>query len=296
MTSRRLSQLCALGLLGLTYWMVASRPGVIGDEFVGMMYGAFLVLTAVLFGLVFIALRLGAGGAPTYWTTGRTDQVRPVIGMALAFLGIMLTTAAGLHLVDRDGPLPAAITYLLAGTLIPAAFLRCGGVVWPSRMHQSSWIRLGLVGGLALGFATAWAWAAYLGAPDKVAPPLAQEAAVSVGAIIVGATLEEVIFRVLLLTAILDRTGSRFHAVFLSSVAFGLMHAPGALIDPVLHGEWADLRQIAFDYAPLFLMQTFLGLVLGVLWLRTGSITLIAATHAILNLGKVFAYGLLAYG
>ena len=43
-------------------------------------------------------------------------------------------------------------------------------------------------------------------------------------------------------------------------------------------------------------MQTMLGLILGVLWLRTGSITLIALTHAIMNMGNVMAFGLLSYG
>jgi membrane protease YdiL (CAAX protease family) len=113
--------------------------------------------------------------------------------------------------------------------------------------------------------------------------------------VVLGATLEEIVFRVLLLTALLKRTGLRFQAVFLSSIAFGLMHVPGTLVDPVLHGDWVSLQQVAFEYAPQFLVQTFLGLVLGVLWLRTGSITLIALAHATLNMGNALAYGLLAY-
>lgn len=153
-----------------------------------------------------------------------------------------------------------------------------------------------MISGLAIGLATAWSYTAWSIAPDKAVIPPIPELIVTVGAVILGATFEEIMFRVLLLTALLDRTGSRFQAVFLSSVAFGLMHVPGALADPVLHGDWAVLQQVAFDYAPRFLMQTFLGLLLGVLWLRSGSITLIALTHAIFNMGKVLALGLLAYG
>lgn len=296
MTSRRLAQLCAVGLFALTYWTIVSRPGVVGDEFVGMIYGVFFVLTLMLFGVAFLLLCLGAGGQTVFWSTGRTDQVRPAIGMELAIAAVMIAAAAGLHLAGGRSPLAAEITYLLAGTLIPAACLQFGILAWPSRRHRPSWLRLVLIGGPAIGIATMWAWGAYLMAPDKVALPVVPESVVSIAAVFVGATLEEVVFRVLLLTAILDRTGSRFHAVFLSSVAFGLMHVPGALTDPVLHSDWAGLQQIAFEYAPIFLMQTFIGLLLGVLWLRTGSITLIALTHAVLNLGHVFAYGLLAYG
>lgn len=296
MTSRRLAQLCALALFALTYWTVVSRPGVIGDEFVGMIYAVFFILTLLLFGGAFFLLRLGAGGQTVFWSTGRTDQVRPVIGMELAIVAAIIAAAAGLQLAGLDDPLSAEITYLLTGTLIPAACLQSGVLTWPSRLHRPSWIRLVVIGGLAIGTAAAWAWGGYLASTDKAALPTIPESVVSIGAVVVGATFEEVIFRVLLLTAILDRTGSRFHAVFLSSVAFGLVHVPGMLIDPILHSDWAGLQKIAFDYAPMFLMQILAGLLLGVLWLRTGSITLIALTHAILNLGKVFAYGLLAYG
>jgi membrane protease YdiL (CAAX protease family) len=157
-------------------------------------------------------------------------------------------------------------------------------------------LRLLLIAGLAICLAAAWSYAGYSTIPDKIDIPPVPDLIVTVGAVIVGATFEEIVFRVLLLTALLDRTGSRFQAVFLSGVAFGLMHVPGALADPIMHGDWVFLQQVAFGYAPEFLMQTLMGLLLGVLWLRTGSITLIAATHAILNMGNFLATGLLAYG
>ena len=296
MTSRRLSQLLAFALAALTYWMSVSRPGVVGDEFVGTIYAAFVVVTLVVFGLSFLALRLAAGGFETYWTQNRTDQVRPILGMEFATVTAMLAAVAILNWLGRADPAAAMIAYLLTGTLVPAAFLLFGLVKWPSRSSRPGWLRLLLIAGLAIGLATAWTYGAYSIAPDKSDIPPVPDLIVSVGALILGATFEEIVFRVLLLTALLARTGSRFQAVFLSSVVFGLMHVPGALADPVLHGDWAFLQQVAFDYAPEFLVTTLIGLLLGVLWLRTGSITLIVATHAILNLGGVMAYGLLAYG
>lgn len=294
MTSRRLSQLLAFALAALTYWMFVSRPGVVGDEYVGTIYAAFVVVTLVIFGLSFLALRLAAGGTATYWTMKRKDQVRPIVLMELATVGVMLAAVVALHGLGREGPASAEIIYLVTGTLVPAACLAFGLVTWPSRSSHPGRLRLVLIAGLAIGLAGAWTYGAYSIAPDKSGIPPVPDLIVSVGAVILGATFEEVVFRVLLLTALLDRTGSRFQAVFLSSVAFGLMHVPGVLADPVMHGDWAFLQQVAFDYAPEFLVTTLIGLLLGVLWLRTGSITLISATHAVLNLGGVIAYGLLA--
>lgn len=296
MTARRLSQFLALALAALTWWVMVSRPDVVDPEFAVEIHIAFAVVVAVVFGLSYVALRLAAGGSATYWTLNRTDQVRPIVWMELATLGVMLAATVVFHGLGRADPASHEITYLLAGTLVPAAFVQFGLVNWPSRSSHPGRLRLLLIAGLAIGLAAAWTYAAYSVAPEKSDLPPVPDLIVTVGAVILGATFEEIVFRVLLLTALLDRTGSRFQAVFLSSIAFGLMHVPGALLDPVLHGDWAFLLQVAFEYAPEFLMQTFIGLLLGVLWLRSGSITLIAATHAILNLGNAMAYGLLAYG
>ncbi len=296
MTSRRLSQLLAFALAALTYWVLVSRPGVVDPEFAGTIYAAFIVTVAVVFGLLFVALRLATGGSATYWSMNRTDQVGPIVWMELVTVGIMLSAAMVLHWLGRGDPASAKITYLLTGTLVPAAFLLLGLVAWPSRSSRPGRVRLFLIAGLAIGLAASWSYAAWSTTPDKIAFPPVPDMIVTVGAVIVGATFEEIVFRVLLLTALLDRTGSRFQAVFLSSVVFGLMHVPGALVDPVMHGDWPFLQQVAFEYAPEFLMQTLVGLLLGVLWLRTGSITLIVATHAIMNMGSFLATGLLAYG
>ena len=296
MTARRLSQFLALSLAALTWWALISRPDVIDPEFAVEIHVAFVVVVAVVFGLSFVALRFATAGSATYWSMNRTDQVRPIVWMELATVAVMLSASVVLHWLGRADAGSAMITYLLAGTLMPAAFVQFGLVTWPSRSSYPGRLRLVLIAAVAIGIAAAWSYAAWSIAPDNSDLPPVPDLIVTVGAVIVGATFEEIVFRVLLLTALLDRTGSRFQAVFLSSVAFGLMHVPGALADPVLHGDWPFLLEVAFEYAPEFLMQTLIGLLLGVLWLRTGSITLIAATHAILNLGNALATGLLAYG
>ncbi|KQY75530.1 CPBP family intramembrane glutamic endopeptidase [Brevundimonas sp. Root1423] len=296
MTLRRFSQFLALALAVLTWWVLISRPDVIDPEFAVALHVTFAVVVLVVFALAFLVLRFASGGSAAYWSTKRTDQVRPIVWMILAELAVTLAASVILHQMGRADPASQYIVFLLAGTLVPAAFLQFGLITWPSRSGYPGMLRLFLISAFALCIAAAWTWAAYSRAPAGSELPPVLDLVVSMGAVIIGATLEEVIFRVLLLTALLDRSGSRFNAVFLSSVAFGLMHVPGALADPALHGDFAYLPQVAFEYAPQFIMQTMLGLVLGLLWLRTGSITLIALTHAIMNVGNVLAFGLLSYG
>lgn len=296
MTARRLSQCIALSLAGLTWWVMVSRPGAVGSEFVVEIHAALAVLVAVFFGLSFVSLRFATTGSTIYWTPNGTDQIRQIVWLALATLGTMLAAEVVLTRLGWSGPTAAKITYLLAGTLIPAAFLQFGLIAWPDRSSYPERLRLLLISGLAIGLAAAWSYAGWSAAPDEAVFPSVPELIVIMGAVLVGATFEEIVFRVLLLTSLVDRTGSRFQAVFLSGVAFGLMHVPGAVLEPLLHGDWAFFQQAAFEYAPLFLLQTFLGLLLGVLWLRTGSITLIALTHATLNMGKALGEGLLPYG
>lgn len=294
-TSRRLSQLATFALFVLAYWTFVSRPGVIGEEFVGEIYTFVAVFTLVVFGVLFLLLRLGTSGSTTYWSINK-DQLRPIVWMILTVLGVMQFAALALNLVDLSNPTTSNITYLLAGTLVPAAFFQFGLIAWPICLHRAGWLRLCVLGGIGLSAAALWSYWGFSLAPDRSSPPSVGEGVVTAGFLIVGGTLEEVLFRVLLLTALLVQAGSRLQAVFLSSVAFGLMHVPGALIDPALRSDWEFLGQVAFDYAPEFLMQTLMGMALGVLWLRTGSIALISLTHAMLNLGTHLAVGLLAYG
>lgn len=297
MTSRRLAQLLALALAALTYWTIVSRPGVVGDEFPVTIHATMLVLTLVVFGVCFLALRWTTGGAEIYWSTQRRDQLRPIGWMILTGLAVMLI---GGQILDElahvdassvEALYSAEVIYLLTWTLVPAAFLQFKLVAWPARSGRPGKLKLFLIGAVAICAAGAFAYAAFSASPQgpglwDVGPQL-----VRLGAVAIGATSEEVVFRVLLLTALLDRTGSRFQAVFLSSVAFALIHVPGQLAQPVMQGDWALLRIVAHDYAPIFLAQALFGLVLGALWLRTGSIVLIAAVHALLNAGSMLATG-----
>jgi len=296
MTVRRLSQALAIALAALAFWILASRPDIVDPDFVIEGYIAILTMVAVAFGAIFLAVRTATKGSAIYWRPRDASQIGPIAWMILTVIGVMQGASVIAHWSNVSGPGVAMSTYLLVGALVPAAFLQFGIVKWPERVGAANRLTFVVVSGLALCLAAAWSYAAYHMAPSKPALLPAPDLLIGAGALLIGASFEEVLFRVLLLTALVHRTESAFLAVFLSSVVFALMHVPGALLDPVLHSDWRLLGQVIFHYAPVFLMQTFIGLFLGVLWLRSGSITVIALTHAILNLGKTAAYGLLHYG
>lgn len=292
MTSRRLSQLSAAALAALAWWVCVSRPGVLGDEFVAEIIAVFGVLTLILFGAVFLALRWATGGNATYWTMRTPDQLRTIGWMIVSTMGVMLAGGRALEWMGRLDALSAIVVSLIASTLVPAAFLLAREVRWPSRVARPGWPSLLVLCVVGIGIATAWSWAAWSWAPDRLDPPSIGRVLFVLPVTFLAASMEEVVFRVMLMTALLERLGSRFEAVFLSAVAFGLMHVPGAFAQPLFEANWPLLQIVAFDYAPQFLMQVLLGLFLGVLWLRSGSIALIAAVHTLLNLGSHLAVGL----
>jgi membrane protease YdiL (CAAX protease family) len=74
---------------------------------------------------------------------------------------------------------------------------------------------------------------------------------------------EEILFRGLLLTWVRKASGSTWLAIAISGLAFGVIHVPQWHLVPAL---------------------TALGLVLGYLYARTGSLTLVILFHAIFNL------------
>lgn len=285
MIARKQSQFFALALAALTYWFMVSAPGVMDPEFAGTIYVGFALLAVVFFGLTFVALRFATAGSTIYWSAGpRPNQVGWILAMIGLALAILLGVGWFCELQDRLAE-TADIASILTLTLLPATFLALGLVKWPARLKSASKLRLLLVGAAGVGFATAVSYAKFANSPAGFEMPSVGGLVIAVAVLIVAAAAEEIIFRVLLLTAMLDLTRSRFHAVFLSSVVFGLVHAPLALVQPVIQGDWLALQYMAQAYAPIYLMQTFAGLVLGVLWLRTGSIGLIVLTHAIMNVG-----------
>ena len=285
MIARRLSLVFAVALAVLSYWFMISAPGVVDPEFAGTIYVFFALALAVIFGLTIVALRLATAGSQVYWILGSgSDQVGRI--------ALLIATALAIHVsvswfVDLQGRLDetANVVGLIVWTTVTAVFLACGVVKWPVRLKSASKVRLVTLGLASLGIAVIISVLKFANTREEYSIPLSTKLVIQLGGLVAAAAAEEVVFRILLLTNLLGMTHSRFNAVFLSGTFFGLTHAPLALLQPVLHADWPMLAYAAQSYLPVFLMQTLLGLFLGVVWLRTGSIVLIVATHAIMNVG-----------
>lgn len=292
MSYRLLSQSAGLSLLAITIWALVSGLGnTVRSVEDALAFGLLCLAVAGLGGVLFLALRWATSGSAVYWRTeGAPPQVARILAMIICAL--VMQMAAGAYF-DRQGRLgeTAVAVSLVIWTFFPAMFLGSRIVRWPSRVLRPSVSRLLIVGAIALGIAAALTSLGFFSVVgESQIQPVSQWPLV-LGSVVLGAAAEEVVWRVLLLTALLQATGSRFHAVFLSGVGFAMMHAPLALLQPVLRADWPMLHFAANAYAPEFLMHAVVGCFLGVIWLRTGSITLIVLTHVVLNLGDALLFG-----
>lgn len=280
---RALSWTWLAAILAFVAWATVAPNGFPGAPVV-----AVLTVCAT-----FAALRLGRKNAPPYWQSAAEPVQAPrVVWLIVASLVVQ---TAGLALVTWV-PQLTGVSYRAVSDVVWTAVLMiglAGGYVkWPKRVARPSRRELFVVSAIAGIVATgiSLAFVASAVGPDRV-PSVSGFASV-LPAVFYGALLEEVFFRVLLLTALVLVTRSSGPALVLSSVAFALAHIPGTFAQPVLEMDQTFLIEVLKAYVPQFTWQLGVGFALGALWIRTGSISLIAVTHAIFNLGPTWAYGL----
>lgn len=280
---RALSWLCVVGIVAFYAWIT-----------IAFGYPGTPIVALMTLGLVLATLKWGVREPVNYWQcVAQPSQVPRVALMILVVIAAQLAMGTAVRLFDETTywRLSYAI-YLLAWTVLPLAFLGFGIIRWPRRRASPRTRELLTVATPAILLAAVMC---YLGSVEyggpRVTPPLV-ELAIGGGSVLLGATMEEVLFRVLLLTALVQASGSRMQALILSSVIFALAHAPTALAGPVVNQDWALLSVYVKSFLPALTVLTGSGFLLGALWLRTGSITLIAVVHAISNLGPVLVGGL----
>lgn len=268
----------------------AAKP--LEADFVLFFAGMLLALIGLVLGLVFIVGRLACGGEDSFWRAQGSSPVRKAVILIAVIVGAQLAIGA---ILDRMGfldPIVSKALSLLSWTLIPAAFLQFGLITWPERVGSASPLRLLLVGGIGFCLAAVCVYGGLVLAGGEIARPGAGPLVTMLMVLIVAACLEEVVFRALLLTGLVDLTGSRFQAVFLSAVLFAAGHAPLALYIPLVQGGLPEFVLAAQAYSIMFLFQAMAGMALGVLWLRTGSITVVTLVHALLNVPAMLQHGL----
>ncbi|WP_439476723.1 CPBP family glutamic-type intramembrane protease [Brevundimonas sp.] len=291
MSYRLLSLSAGIALLAITIWAVVSGSGSVRSGEDVLAFGLLCLAIAGLGGFIFLVLRWATSGSAIYWRTGDAPrEVARIFAMIICALVVHMAVGAYFDRQGRLGETAAAVS-LVIWTLFPAIFLGARIVRWPSRVLRPSAFRLLIVGAIALGIAAALTSLGFFSAASESQIQPVSKWPLVLGSVVLGAAAEEVVWRVLLLTALLQATLSRFQAVFLSGVGFAMMHAPLVLMQPVLRADWPMLHFAVNAYAPEFLMTTAVGCFLGVVWLRTGSITLVVLTHVVLNLGHALVFG-----
>ncbi len=223
------------------------------------------------------------------WVHGRAP-LHGIVALLATWMASLLIVSG---LLDRSGAQEVwfTTTTLVAATLVPAAFLGFGVVTWPDRCASVARSQPLLFALFAFGLATVVTVALIMSAETEIRPASLGELAVLSLATVTLAAAEEVTFRGLLLTALFQLSRSRVDALLLSTAVFSLFHAPAELWLPFLNGDWPMLASWIRDYAPSFLWQNALGLVLGALWLRTGSFFVIVGAHAVFNVAAMLLDG-----
>lgn len=279
---RLLSWLCGLGILAFLTWITIAPFG----------FSAIPLAAVLILGLGLATVRLGVRRPVSYWESpAEPNQVARVALMIVAALGLQLAIGAGLQFAGQMNDVSSKILSIAIWVGVPAISLASGFVAWPERRASPGKLDFAIVAAIALALAATLCVLTASSGDGERATTWSGGLAARIAMVFTAATMEEVVFRVLWLTALVRATNSRTHALILSTTVFALSHAPLVLAQPVLTMDWDLLREASAWYFPGMMWQLGLGFLLGALWLRTGSLALIAIIHALYNLGGLLAGG-----
>lgn len=277
---RTLSWLCGVGIIAFYGWITVAPYGWQGAP----------ILAVIMLGLVVATLKWGVERPVDYWeAVAEPAQAPRVMLLIVVALVIQLVIVAVVMVANQMSlsQLSSNAVYFLVWTGVPLAMIALGVVRWPRRTASPAPRELLIVAAVAILLAAVWCYLRALGYDGPRQAPTLPHLLIVSAATLLGATMEELVLRVLLLTALVQATGSRTHALIISSVIFALVHLPLALAPPVIAGDWIQLSSYFEAFAPELIFSIGGGFLLGALWLRTGSFILISTVHALWNLGPV---------
>lgn len=280
---RTLSWLCMAGTLAFYVWITIAPFG-----FPGAPLAALIML-----GLLWATLSLGRKISVDYWhAVSEPDQAPRVMLMIVAIIIVQLLIGAVLICLGQLNWLSTMIASFVVWAGMPLGALWLGWVRWPVRKASPQRVDFLVVAVCAIVVAAIVCGFASI--PTEGPRVGASIGTLTVSAIVltVAATMEEVVFRVLLLTALVQATRSRMQALVLLSAFFALCHVPLALEQPAIAMDWALLSEAAKAFWPEMVWKLGFGFLFGALWIRSGSLALIAGVHALANLGEVLQVGL----
>jgi membrane protease YdiL (CAAX protease family) len=223
---RALSWVSIFGIVGFLSWIT-----VVPNGFPGAPVAALLV-----FVLAVAALKFGVREPIDYWRAiSEPPQAPRVAFMVIATIVVQLIAAAIIVALNHLTAFSSIILAIVIWVGVPCAFLVSGLVKWPKRQSfppLAEFLTVTAVAILITGILCLLASTPSEGHSRML--PSMRSAAIDGSTILALATMEEVVFRVLLLTALVEATRSRTHALILSSVFFAVCHIPINLEQPIV--------------------------------------------------------------
>ena len=238
---------------------------------------AVLTFIAIAYALsIGLSLIVGTTGGHESSLIGLSLLSMPIPTVAAAIAGAMWQERLRLdwsRLPLRYGPLALlAIPVVLHAAMLPAAAMLEGG------LHWQAWLTPQTDG---LYHAPAWGELT----PSGLIARIATNAIAGVLVVSLLALLEEIGWRGWLLPRLIDRYGMR-RAILMTSVIWALWHVPYVLSGILQIDGVSVMRTTALQV----LGTTAAGLVIGWLWVRTGSIWIVALAHGALNNWGQYAF------
>lgn len=251
-----------------------------------------IVVVILMGGFTYALLRLGSRWPAGFWHSRPTPPQAPRIVLLILFcLTIQTAAIAATTLIPSLSGVSIGIASDVVWTASILLFLATGWVTFPKREGRPGVTEFAIVAVLSIATISALAYLkVFVDTAPRYSGPISG-IVLALPRVILAAAIEEVVFRVLLLTALVRACQSSKHALVLSSIAFALIHVPGAFAKPLILGDGAAISYFLGIYPGLFTWQLGFGFVLGALWLRTGSIALIVIVHTIFNLPLLWLSG-----
>ncbi|MBB5747404.1 CPBP family intramembrane glutamic endopeptidase [Brevundimonas variabilis] len=278
-----LTWLCVAGITALLGWLALTLTA----------YPATPYLALAMIGVSWAFLKLGSSDRTYHWTTvSEPRQVPRVVALIVLVSVIQIAVSVLVRTFAEMTVVWASVIYIVVWTAVPVAMIGFGVVRLPRRQSSPAKRDFIIVASAATLFAALDCWVGMVTYNGERAVPSFFELALGGSYTLLGATMEEVIYRVLLITALFKVTGSRTQSLVISSVAFGLAHLPAFLYAPILAQDWTQVAiYLKDDLAALSFIIGF-GFIAGSVWLRTGSVALIILMHTLSNLADVLVGGL----
>lgn len=220
-----------------------------------------------------------------YWRqTEPAASINPALALIFSIIFVQLILTSSIELIAHEGGIQSTIIYYFSWGFIPALFIAKKWILIPKKTGSPSLLLSATIAILSTAFCAAISGLIFVFI-DRLSVPSVYNFVFELLDTISAAFLEEIVFRLILLTALIELSKSRLAALIISSSLFAILHVPVLMSGMIINGEWGNLAAYSRDLFPAMNHLLGMGFILGAVWLRTGSLILVVFLHTILNLG-----------